>query len=383
MIRNLFCFVIVVGCACPAACAQVQSRIDLVPMVRDLEQPLYLTHDGVHPDLLYVLEQPGRIRLIERGQLQRQPYLDIQKRVSSGGECGLLGLAFHPKFAENGLFYVDYTARRPKLSTIISEFRADPKSGRVDPSTERVLLTIPQPYANHNGGQLCFGPDGMLYIGMGDGGSAGDPPNNAQNSRSLLGKILRIDVDGRDVNGAYGIPRDNPFVNDSEFAPEIWAWGLRNPWRFSFDRATDICYCADVGQNLWEEIDIIEKGGNYGWRFREGSHKFSRDPNPPDDLVDPIKEYHHDLGLSVTGGYVYRGTEHPALQGWYIYADYSSGRIWGLKYESGRVTVDELLLHSRTQPASFGEDLAGEMYLVDYGGTVYRVRGSRSEGRGK
>jgi len=373
----------VVGGLFAADSSRAQPKLELVPLVRGLEQPLYLTHDGVHAQRQYLLEQPGRIRLIQGGQLLPQPYLDIEKRVTSGGECGLLGLAFHPKFSENGRFYVDYTARRPKLVTVISEFRADPESNRVDPATERVLLTIPQPYANHNGGQLCFGPDGMLYIGMGDGGSAGDPPNNAQNRKSLLGKILRIDVDGRDVNGAYGIPRDNPFVNNPEFAPEIWAWGLRNPWRFSFDRETSICYCADVGQDKWEEIDIVEKGGNYGWRFREGSHKFSRDPNPPADLIDPIKEYHHDLGLSVTGGYVYRSTKFPALQGWYIYADYSSGRIWGLKYEDGRVTADELLLHSRTQPASFGEDLAGEMYLVDYGGTVYRLGGAHSDAVGK
>lgn len=342
-------------------------------MARGLEQPLYLTHDGVDPDRMYVLEQPGRIRIIERGNLLPDAWLDIEKRVHSGGECGLLGLAFHPEFAENGLFYVDYTARKPRLVTIISEFRVDPQSKRVDPSTERIILTIPQPYANHNGGQICFGPDGMLYIGMGDGGAAGDPPNNAQNPKSLLGKILRIDVNSRAAGGAYGIPQDNPFVNDPKFAPEIFAWGLRNPWRFSFDRQTGICYCADVGQNLWEEIDIIEKGGNYGWRFREGSHKFSRDRNPPDDLIDPIKEYHHDLGLSVTGGYVYRGSKSPALVGWYLYADYSSGRIWGLKYENGRVAADDLLLHSRAQPSSFGEDFRGEVYLCDYAGTIYQI----------
>jgi glucose/arabinose dehydrogenase len=366
--RTLLVHLLVLLAASSCHAAEQAGKIKLERVVSGLREPLYLTHDGT--DRIFIVEQAGRIRLFDKGVLQKEPFLDIASRVTSGGECGLLGLAFHPDFARNGYFYVNYTARRQKLTTVISEFRVDPGRLRVNPATERVILTISQPYPNHNGGQLCFGPDGMLYIGVGDGGSAADPQNHAQNPASLLGKILRIDVNTRD---GYLVPADNPFVNRRGFRGEIWAWGLRNPWRFSFDRQTDICYCGDVGQNLWEEIDIIEKGGNYGWRFREGSHKFRNDPNPPPDLIDPIKEYHHDLGLSVTGGYVYRGKASPSLAGWYIYADYSSGRIWGLKYENDRVIADELLLHGRTQPASFGEDAAGEVYLCDYGGTIYRI----------
>ncbi len=359
------------GAICGAGVCSAENpvpKIRIEPLVQGLQNPLYLTHDGT--ERIFIVEQVGRIRLFEDGLLQKVPYLDITSRVLSGGECGLLGLAFHPKFSENGYLYVNYTSRRGRITTIISEFRADPKSSRVDPSSERIILTFPQPYSNHNGGQLEFGPDGMLYIGTGDGGSAGDPHNNGQKTSSLLGKILRINVNTR---SGYTIPPDNPFVKRSGYRAEVWALGLRNPWRFSFDRETGICYCADVGQNLWEEIDIIEKGGNYGWRFREGAHPFSRDRNPPADLIDPIKEYHHDLGLSITGGYVYRGKSIPSLVGWYIYGDYSSGRIWGLKYENSKLTADAQMLHSRTQPASFGEGVAGELYLCDHNGTVYRI----------
>src|SRR5687768_6855675 len=362
-----------------APAAAGAPKIKLVPLVRGLQQPLYLTHDGT--DRTFILEQVGRIRLYQGGQLQKTPYLDIAKRVVSGGECGLLGLAFHPDFASNGYFYVNYTTRggggaggggRGKLITVISEFRADPKSDRVDPSTERIILTFDQPYPNHNGGQVLFGPDGMLYIGVGDGGAAGDPLNAGQRTDTLLGKILRIDVTPRDK---YAIPPDNPFVNRPGHRGEIFAIGLRNPWRFSFDRQTNVLYCADVGQDKWEEVHVIEKGGNYGWRLFEGSHQFRPEPDMPKELVPPIKEYSHDLGLSITGGYVYRGKRSPSLAGWYLYGDYSSGRIWGLRYENGTLTGDAQLLHSRTQPASFGEDVNGEIYLCDHNGVVFRVEG--------
>ena len=364
-------FLIVLSILLVASCsfgAEPPPKINLEPLVRGLQQPLYVTHDGT--DRIFIVEQPGRIRLFQNGQLQKDPYLDLRAKVTSGGECGLLGLAFHPDFATNGYFYVNYTARRGTLVTVISEFRAEPKSNRVDPRTERELMTFEQPYPNHNGGQVVFGPDRMLYIGTGDGGSAGDPKNSGQRTDTLLGKILRIDVSTRQ---RYGVPPDNPFVGRRGYRPEIWATGLRNPWRFSFDRETKHCYCADVGQNLWEEIDIITRGGNYGWRLMEGTHPFRPEANMPEDLIPPIKEYHHDFGLSITGGYVYRGKQFPSLIGWYIYGDYSSGRIWGLKYEDGRVTGDAELLHSRTQPSSFGEDASGEMYLCDHNGTVYRI----------
>ena len=365
--RHLLALGICLITSCSLA-ADSPAKIKLEPLVRGLQNPLYLTHDGT--SRLFIVEQPGRIRLFQDGQLEKTPYLDIKSKVLSGGECGLLGLAFHPNFAENGFFYVNYTARRGKLVTVISEFRAEPTSNQVDPSTERELMTFDQPYPNHNGGQVLFGPDGMLYIGTGDGGAAGDPKNSGQRTDTLLGKILRIDVNTRDK---YNVPPDNPFINKPGHRPEIWALGLRNPWRFSFDRETNMLYCADVGQNLWEEIHVIEKGGNYGWRFFEGTHPFRPEPDMPKDLIPPIKEYHHDLGLSVTGGYVYRGKTIPSLVGWYIYGDYSSGRIWALRYENGRVTGDVELLRSRTQPASFGEDVTGEVYLCDHNGTVYRI----------
>ncbi|MGH7179585.1 MAG: PQQ-dependent sugar dehydrogenase, partial [Tepidisphaeraceae bacterium] len=232
------------------------------------------------------------------------------------------------------------------------------------------IMTVGQPYANHNGGLCLFGPDGMMYIGMGDGGSAGDPQNRAQNPAELLGKMLRIDVNRR--NG-YAVPSDNPLVGRRGACPEIWAGGLRNPWRFCFDPVTGLLYCADVGQYLWEEIDIITRGGNYGWRIREGAHPFRPVDNPPGDLVDPIKEYGHELGISITGGYVYRGRRIPSLVGWYVYGDYSSGRIWALKYENGKVTGDVELLNTRALISSFGEDSEGELYVCDHAGSVLKI----------
>jgi glucose/arabinose dehydrogenase len=331
---------------------------------------VWLTHDGT--DRIFIVEQPGRVRLMVDGQLRPEPYLDVTDRVIDGGEQGLLCLIFHPRFAENGYCYVNYVRRRPKRQTIISEFKVDPRSDKIDASTERIIMTIDQPYPNHNGGQLLFGPDGMMYIGMGDGGSLYDPQNRAQNMSELLGKVLRIDISPRE---GYVVPKDNPFVDQKEIRPEIWSSGWRNPWRMSFDRETGLLWAADVGQDKWEEIDIIEKGGNYGWRIMESFHDHQPVPNPP-KMILPIKEYGHDLGLSVTGGFVYRGKKIPSLIGWYIYGDYSSGRIWGLKYEAGKVTGDELLLHSRAQPVSFGEDVAGELYLCDHNGTVYRIVGA-------
>jgi glucose/arabinose dehydrogenase len=308
--------------------------------------------------------------------VQKTPYLDIRKQVNFGGECGLLSIAFHPEFASNGLLYVNYTSKG-KLQTVISEFRAQRNARAIDPATERVILRIDQPFSNHNGGQIAFGPDGMLYIGMGDGGSANDPQENGQNPRTLLGKILRIDVSPR---RGYAVPKDNPFVKDDRFAPEIWALGLRNPWRFSFDRVTGDCYTGDVGQNTYEEVDLLVAGANYGWNEREGFHPFQRGRNSP-EFVDPLAEYGRDKGLSVTGGYVYRGKMFPALDGVYLYADYGTGRFWGLRQSKGIVTANAELIVTRqgkpilnrVQPSSFGEDAAGEMYVCDHNGVVYRI----------
>ncbi|MGH7213879.1 MAG: PQQ-dependent sugar dehydrogenase [Tepidisphaeraceae bacterium] len=349
--------------------------IRLEPFIRGLERPVYLTHDGT--SRLFIVEQPGRIRLVVDGQLQIQPYLDIVKKVESQGECGLLSVAFHPDFQTNGLFYVNYTTRQPKLVTIISEFHADPKAAVAELASERVLLKIDQPWPNHNGGHNLFGPDGFLYIGMGDGGSANDPRNAAQDPSTLLGKVLRIDVDQRSAARPYGIPDDNPFISHKGYRPEIWTLGMRNPWRICFDPATKLCYTGDVGQNAWEEIDVLTRGGNYGWRMREGFHptpRVNRTNETNRNWIDPIKEYGRDLGISITGGYVYRGKLNPRWDGWYFYADYGSGRIWALKYDPEQGLVGDAQVHKmRGQPASFGEDFDRELYVCEHNGTVFKM----------
>lgn len=351
-------------------------RLELV--TKGLSKPVDFTNDGKR---LFVVEQPGKIRLIENGKAIDPPFLDISDHVTHQGECGLLGLAFHPEFEKNGYFYVNYTTGwRKTLKTVVAEFKAEPGATKVDPKTERAVIEIPQPYNNHNGGQVVFGPDGMLYIGMGDGGAANDPQNRAQNPQELHGKILRIDVNDR---SPYGIPKDNPFIDDNRFKPEIWCWGIRNAWRLSFDRKTGVCYCGDIGQNKYEEIDVIVKGGNYGWRLREAGHTFMNEPGEK-NLIEPIAEYGRDKGASVTGGFVYRGKKYPKLEGVYIYADYVSGRFWGLRYEKGKVLANEELKVSvdgkpalnRVQPSSFGEDVEGEIYVCDHErGNVYRLVG--------
>lgn len=368
--------------------------IQLVEFVRGVRNPVYLTHDGT--ERIFIVEQAGVVKLIEPAGVQKSPYLDIKKKVHAGGECGLLSIAFHPDFAENGFVYVNYTAKGGKLQTVISEFHAEPNAKRIDPATERILLKIDQPYSNHNGGQIKFGPDGMLYIGMGDGGSANDPHGHGQNPKSLLGKMLRIDVTPSTASSpisspptasrrkGYAVPKDNPFVDDKRFAPEIWALGLRNPWRFSFDRETGDCFTGDVGQNAYEEVDLLVAGGNYGWNQREGFHAFQRG-RASSEFIDPLAEYGREMGLSITGGYVYRGKQFPSLVGVYIYADYGTGRFWGLKQAKGKVTTnaefevtrDGKPILNRVQPSSFGEDAAGELYVCDHNGTVYRIKQTR------
>jgi len=356
-------------------------RIRLEPMFK-LQRPTYAVHDPA--GRLFFLEQPGRVRLYENGSLLETPYLDlasIPKKITLDYECGLLSIAFHPKFAENGYFYANYTTTDPNLKTVIAEFHVDPAAKVVDPSTERIVMTISQPYVNHKGGQLQFGPDGYLYIGMGDGGNQHDPHRSGQNPQVLLAKMLRIDVTPR---VGYAIPADNPFKTRQNWAPEIYAMGLRNPWRFSFDRQTGLLYAGDVGQDNWEEIDIIQKGGNYGWNVREGAHNHQAAGMNP-RTIDPIFEYSHDgTAASVTGGYVYRGKKIPNLYGWYVFGEYSQGRIYGLKYEDGKVTASGLLIDPKdptrkggtknpTQPSSFGEDIDGELYMMDNNGPVYRI----------
>ncbi|MHB9029111.1 MAG: PQQ-dependent sugar dehydrogenase, partial [Candidatus Latescibacterota bacterium] len=300
--------------------------------------------------------------------------LDITDRVDShGNEMGLLGLAFHPDFESNGYFFVDYTAANP-MRTVISRFtvsRSNPDSA--DPRSEFFILEIPQPFENHNGGQIVFGPDRYLYIALGDGGSGGDPNGNGQNRASLLGKILRIDVNHPGATARYGIPADNPFAgNTNGYRPEIYAFGLRNPWRFSFDTVTGQLWAADVGQNKWEEVNLIEKGGNYGWNTMEGKHCFTSSTCDTTGLRLPVIEYDRSLGSSITGGFVYRGKKAPEFFGAYIYADYVSGRIWKLMYSRESGPINELLLDTSLFISSFGVDADQELYLCAFDGKIYR-----------
>ena len=341
------------------------ARVTLREVANGLSQPLAIAHAGDGSGRLFVTLQEGRVMIFDGRQIVPKPFLDLRERVASGGERGLLSVAFHPDFANNRWFYVNYTDLAG--NTVVSRFRAARRAPNVAlRRSETLVLSVTQPYANHNGGQLQFGPDGFLYIGTGDGGSGGDPENRAQDGGSLLVKLLRIDVN----QSPYGIPTDNPFSNRTDIRPEIWAVGLRNPWRFSFDRATGDLYIADVGQDAWEEVNFQPAAGpgglNYGWRRLEGRHCFNP-PNACDDgtLTPPVLEYDHSVGESVTGGYVYRGSQVPELAGRYVYGDFISGRIWAARLEGSR-WVNEEVAASPIAISSFGEDEAGELYLTDY-----------------
>ena len=358
--------------------ADIQITVDEI-VASGFTYPVQVTHAGDGSRRLFVVEQPGTIWIVQDGAVLDTPYLDLTNQVVYGGERGLLGLAFHPSYRTNGYFYVNYT-RAGDGATVIARYHVSTGDLNIaDPGSEQVLLTISQPYANHNGGQLLFSPhDGYLYIGTGDGGSGGDPLNQAQNVTTLLGAMLRLDVDGA---LPYAIPPDNPYVG-REGRDEIWAIGLRNPWRFSFDRETGDLYIGDVGQNLWEEIDYqvasAPGGQNFGWRCKEGNHEYSFSGDCPDlTLTDPIAEYSHTEGRSVTGGFVYRGRRYPALVGRYFYADYVMGKIWSLYKTSSEPdtwTPPQLELDTGLNISAFGEDEAGELYVVDRsGGTIRRL----------
>ena len=341
----------------------------------------YLTHAGDGSGRLFLVLQPGRIMVFpnDPGAAGAATFLDIRDRVSDrGNEEGLLGLAFDPGHSENGYLYVYYSAAEPRRS-VISRFSVAADGDAADPASERVLLEILQPFSNHNGGQIAFGPDGYLYVGVGDGGKAGDPFDSGQDRSTLLGSILRIDVASVGEDGSYGIPQDNPFAADLEGArPEIWAYGLRNPWRFSFDPETGELWAADVGQNRYEEIDLILPGRNYGWNVMEGSSCFS----PPrgcnaEGLEPPIAEYGRGDGCSVTGGYVYRGSRLPSLYGAYVYGDFCSGKIWALRYDGSAVTEHLELVDSELRISSFGVGQSGELYILSFDEKIYRLVESR------
>lgn len=346
-----------------------------------LSSPLDLQSAPGDRTRLFVIEQAGRIRIVRNGAVVTAPFLDITGRISSGGERGLLGLAFHPQYATNGRFFVNYTDRSG--DTHIAEFKAPtPSADSADASSERQILLVAQPFANHNGGGLAFGLDGFLYIGLGDGGSGGDPLGNGQNLGTRLGKMLRIDVNGAQP---YAVPADNPFVARAGALPEIWAYGLRNPWRFSFDRSTGDLYIGDVGQSALEEVDVglaSRRGGeNYGWNTMEGSRCYSPSSGcNTSGLTLPITDYGRSDGFSITGGVVYRGCRMPGYSGHYFYADYGSGLVRSFRLENGRAVdardwTSTLSGAARTlrNPSSFGVDIDGEIYIVDYDGEIYRI----------
>lgn len=358
--------------------AEGLPALELSPVVTaGLQSPLYVTYAKDQTGRLFVVEQPGRIRIVENGRLLETPFLDISGRVLAGGERGLLGLAFHPAYRRNGRYVVNYT-RRPDGATVLAEYRVS-NNPNVSRTEEKTLLVVAQPYANHNGGMVEFGPDGFLYVARGDGGSGGDPDNRGQNREDLLGKILRLDVDRGEP---YAIPPDNPFATGGG-RPEIYAYGLRNPWRFSFDRETGALWAADVGQDEWEEIDVVRLGGNYGWRIMEGNHCFR--PRAGCDrtgLEPPVAEYGHDGSrCSIIGGSVYRGGRIPALRGVYVYGDFCSGEIFGLvdatPGQPGVSGAQRVLLASGLRLSSFGADENGELYVVGHGGTVHRLAEAR------
>jgi glucose/arabinose dehydrogenase len=352
------------------------DSINLSPVIEGaFVRPLYLTHAG--DERLFVVEQAGIIRIIDKdGTLFDPPYLDIRDRVGSTQlEQGLLGLAFDPAYAESGIFFVNYTDLAG--NSHISRFTVDPGDpNQANPDSERTILTYEQPYPNHNGGQVAFGPDGYLYIGVGDGGSANDPLNNGQKPGTLLGTILRLDV--HQSSETYTIPETNPFINDANGRDEIWSWGLRNPWRFSFDRLTGDLFIADVGQNLWEEVNFQPTespgGENYGWNIMEGLHCFLSETCDSTGLDLPVFEYSHQEGCSITGGYMYRGSQYRELYGNYFLADYCQGNIWRLYPDESGTWTSTMVYDSPYVISSFGEDVAGEIYIVDHnGGSIYKI----------
>lgn len=334
-------------------------------------RPVCITNAGDGRNRLFVLEQRGRIMVFEnRSDVPNaRVFLDINDKVfMRHNEEGLLALAFHPDYKKNGQFYVYYSANDPRRGVLARFNVSSDDPNRADPDSEQVILEVGQPYGNHNGSTVAFGPDGYLYMSLGDGGWMGDPQGNGQNLGTLLGTILRIDVDHEADGKAYSIPADNPFVGRDGARGEIWAYGLRNVWRMSFDRETGDLWAGDVGQNLFEEIDVIVKGGNYGWNAREGFHAYNgSDASGP--FVDPVIEYPRSDGLSVTGGYVYRGTVNPRLRGAYVYADYVSGTIWALRRENGAVTMHRAIYEPSSRRrfiSTFGEDEAGELYICAF-----------------
>lgn len=367
--------------------ANENSDVALVKAFRNLSfnQPLFLTHSRDGSNRIFVVQQDGFIKVFENSPeaAKAETFLNIQNKITAGGEMGLLGLVFHPDFANNDSFYVNYTVGfGGQRRTVIARYTLMPgQPGRADPNSERILLEINQPASNHNGGMMQFGPDGYLYIAIGDGGGSGDPGDNSQDRKTLLGNILKIDVDSISGGVQYGIPPDNPFVgNTRDYREEIFAWGLRNPWRFSIDFETGEIWAGDVGQTRQEEIHLIEKGDNLGWNIMEGFECFNKNNfnNPlnscdQNGLTLPIVDHGRNVARAITGGYIYRGAARPEFTGAYIYGDFETGRIWMLRYENSQVTADSLLLNTNLFISSFGIDAQNELYILDYlAGEIYK-----------
>ncbi|MFZ4850290.1 MAG: PQQ-dependent sugar dehydrogenase [Caldilinea sp.] len=370
--------------------AQATDAVVLQEVAAGFNQPVYLTHAGDGSGRLFVVEKAGRVKIIEAGSVREEPFLDITDRVSNNGEAGLLSIAFPPEYADTGYFLVYYNHRDKNLvqpeagdqgindgfDTVVARFRVTADPNLADPDSEERILLRNQPYTNHNGGLIVFGPDGALYIGLGDGGSSGDPLGAGQDLSTWLGKILRIQVG---PTGTYHLPPDNPFVGQEDAQPEIWDWGLRNPWRFSFDRQSGDLWIGDVGQNQQEEIHLHpagEPGGlNFGWNCYEGELPYRLTERCTASYQPPVLVYPREEGRSVTGGYVYRGSRFPSLSGRYFFADYVQGRLWSIQRsgDSGW-TPKRLELDSTEGIVSLGEDEAGELYLLGFGsGTVYQI----------
>lgn len=359
-------------------------RIDIAEVFTQvsLAQPLVLVQAPGDGSRWFAAERAGVIRVFdnEPGANSAGVFLDIRSQVSAVGEGGLLGMAFHPSFPATPEVYVSYTAPDSQLISVVSRFRSADNGATLDPGSEEPLMLVPQPQTNHNGGNIAFGPDGYLYVGFGDGGGSGDPGDNAQNLSNVLGAMLRIDVDGQTL---YSIPPDNPFAHPDlcpqgfggpEPCPEIWAYGLRNPWRFSFDSATGDLWLGDVGQNAWEEVDVIVAGGDYGWDDREGAHCFEPPSGCITDSIDPVTEYDRSLGNSITGGYVYRGSAIPDLAGWYVFGDFGSGRVFGIPADGTPPVEPEVFLETDLSIVTFATDVDGELYLADIAtGRIFQV----------
>ena len=366
--------------AAPTPPPPAGDGIDLEVVADGLASPVDVATPGDGSGRLFVVEQGGTIRIVAGDETVAEPFLDISDRITSGGERGLLGLAFHPEYPTDPRFFVDYTDARG--DTVIASFRVDPADpDRADPDSELVLLTIPQPFANHNGGAVTFGPDGMLYIAMGDGGSGGDPEGNGQRLDTLLGKILRIDVLGPDATAAapYAVPPDNPYVDstDAKARPEIWLTGLRNPWRIRFDAPTGDLWIGDVGQGAWEEIDVIRPGSggqNLGWNVMEGTHCFAVEPCETAGLTLPVTEYDHDAGCSIVGGVVAGGAAVPAIDGRYLFSDYCSGTFWAIDSDGDAFREPEVLFESSRGISAISLDGDGSVLVTDLnGGALLRV----------